>query len=128
MRPRNLSSCLPDQVLRDGVSWQPDWAEIEWEKYLVAKATYEAEYWAAQHQKLAEIARLIDQDKREQEIADHYLAVDAWWIEQRAKEQEAWRQRELAKLAKIGKEIQRDAVQLERVTLERRGVVRGRRH
>jgi hypothetical protein len=118
---------VPADVRLDDISWNPNWEEAEWNRYLKAKAEYEAQYWADQHQKLAEIALLIEKDKREQEVAAHYESIDKWWAEQRAKEQEAWRQRELKRLVLIGKEIQRDAARLERKVLEERGVVRGRR-
>lgn len=118
---------VPANVDLGDISWNPNKEEMEWNRYLKCKAEYEAQYWADQHQKLAEIAQLIEADKRQQEIVAHYERIDLWWAEQRAKEQEAWRQRELRKLEQIGKEIQRDAVRLERKVLEERGVIRGRR-
>ncbi len=126
--PKRLPTlAVPANVDLGDISWNPNYEEAEWNRYVAAKAVYEAEYWAAQHQKLARIAELIDEDRRKAEVAEHFDKIDAWWESQRKHEAEMWRQRELKRLALIGKEIRRDAVRLERKVLESRGVVRGRR-
>ena len=118
---------LPPDVNLSDFDFEPTWQEREWERYLRAKQEYEREWLMASIQRLAAVALEIDAEKRHAELVAEQDRVDAWWAGEREKELVAWRQRELAKLEKIGKEIQRDAVRLERKVLEERGVVRGRR-
>jgi hypothetical protein len=123
---------VPDNVRLDDISWNPNWAEAEWDKQAAAKAKYEKEWLLESIKRLSAIALEIEEEKRianliaEQDRVD--VEIRAWWQAERAREEAAWKAQQLAKLEQIGKEIRRDAAQLERAELERRGVIRGRRH
>jgi hypothetical protein len=132
MRPRNLSSCLPNDVIADGIDWDRTWVDLEYERYLTAKAQYQRDWMAEAHQELARIAILVEQDRRELELAAHWDKIDGWWREQRAQvtaaEEKKWKEDALKKLAAVKKSIDSTTCYIERKALEERGVIRGRRH
>jgi hypothetical protein len=122
---------VPADVRLDDISWNPNWAEAEWNKQQEAKARYEKEWLIESIKRLSAIALEIEEEKRiaalvaEQESVD--AEIKAWWDAERAREQEAWKTHQLAKLAQIAEQMHKDSCQIERAALERRGVVRGKR-
>ena len=133
-----LPQCVPDDVGQDGVSWEPTWAEKEFDRYQRAQIIYERDWIAAEHQKLAAIALEIANDRRRAAVAEHFLKQEQWWAEQQKQNDDIAQamveyQRALDaprlkviwdRVNKAGAEIKRDAMRLEREELKRRGVYR----
>ena len=83
-----IPSTVPADVAHDGVSWEADWAELEWQRQIKNKAFYELK--AAQEQRnwfldsvrrLSLVALEIDKDKREAAVILEQDRVDAFYLE-----------------------------------------------
>jgi hypothetical protein len=137
-----LSSCVPSDVLHDGIDWEPSWQEIEFDKFHRAKAIYEKDWMIASMQRLAAIGLVIGEEKRISALVAEQDRITKWFEDQNVKESEVNKQFEermhneldgpylraqLAKLERAEKEIRSGLAEIERAELERRGVVRGKR-
>ena len=145
-RRRPTILALPAGVKFSDLDFKPTWQEIEWERWLRAKAEYEKEWLEAAQKELAILACIIERDARENALEEFHQRRQKFYREQAEKEAERDRQEidkylaeqqrildaprlnaELAKLARIGREIKRENMRIERAELKRRGVLRGTR-
>jgi len=137
-RPRRLPLCLPNGVLHDGISFAPDWTELELERALRRQAEFNREWLAEALKRVALVAVEIDRDKREIALAKEHEAVDAWYAKERAttaklleKYQEELDRPTLTaqrkRLAAAAKDISRQTCEIERDRLARKGLIRGQR-
>jgi hypothetical protein len=142
VRPRRLPSCLPDGVLHDGISFAPDWTELELERELRRALEFRAElqrtFLAEVVKRLAAIAIVIAQDAREIALAKEQKAIDKWHEAERIENAKilAAHQEELDRptllkrrkeLAAAAKDIHRQNCEIERDRLARKGLIRGQR-
>lgn len=135
--------CVPSDVLRDGIEWQdaPIIAELErkFKRWQKAKAEIDADWQRAQLERVEAIGKEIDADKAKQALEDEesrraaYYAQDQQeanrWIEALAdavkKQADAWRDKQLKRLARVEKEMEADRVREEKRVLFQRGVLKG---
>jgi uncharacterized protein with von Willebrand factor type A (vWA) domain len=145
-RRRPTILALPANVRFDQLDFLPTWQELEWERWLRAKAEYEKTWLENAQRELALLACIIERDQRESALEEFHLRRQAFHLEQAAK-QEAEDKRqmeayiaalqknldaprlkaELARLERIALEIKKENARIERAELERRGVIRGRK-
>jgi hypothetical protein len=141
-RPKHLPPCLPDDVLHDGISFAPDWTELELERELRRALEFRAElqrtFLAEAVKRLAVIAIVIEQDAREIALAKEQEAIDKWHEAERienakivaAHQEELDRptlQKRLKQIAAAAKDIHRQNCEIERERLARKGLIRGQR-
>jgi hypothetical protein len=71
----SLPSTIPDDVMRDGILWEPDWEEIRWERALARQRLFEQQlrerelleqrqWLTAATQRMAEVALELDAAER----------------------------------------------------------------
>ncbi len=152
-RPEALPCTIPDDVMRDGILWEPDWAEILLANARARQKLLEQELWltverertewlARQTERLAAIAIELDETERRINTAEEMEERENWWKEVSEHEKEANErilahfQNQLdggihtamvARSKKALEDMNRDNVRLERLVLLTRGVLRGRR-
>jgi hypothetical protein len=152
-RPAALPCTIPDDVMRDGILWEPDWAEIllanarvrqtllEQEVRLTAERD-RAEWLARQTERLAAIALELDELERRLKMAEERERRETWWREVSEREKQANAKilehfqdqldggvhaAMVARANKAKAEMDRDNARLERVAFLKRGVLRGTR-
>jgi len=152
-RRRILPSCLPDDILHDGVDFNPTWEEraLDWHRQQMALALAEVKrieleeqraWLEGQTRRLALVALEIDEYKRRAALHDEMDRQDKWWTDTAEREKAqtealmAQYQKILdkgvfekmkARAEKAKASMDRDNARIERLELLRRGVVRGLR-
>jgi hypothetical protein len=137
---------LPPGVNLEDIDWRPNAEDIAHERWLREKAEFERNWLIEAQKKLALIARLVEQDKREQQLEEWHQRRETFYREQ-AEKQSAEDQRQIARyltemqtaldkpaldalkarLERAAREIKSTDAYIEREELKRRGVVRGTR-
>lgn len=145
-RRRPTILALPAGVKFSDFDFQPTWQEVEWERWLRAKAEYEKTWLEAAQKELAILACIVERDARENALEEFHQRRQRFYREQAEKEAEQDKRQmelyladlqkqldaprlraELSKLECIGREIKRENARIERTELMRRNVVRGRK-
>jgi hypothetical protein len=145
-RRRPTLLALPSGVKFSDLDFKPTWQEIEWERWLRAKAEYEKTWLENAQKELALLACIVERDARENALEEFHQRRQKFYREQAEKEAERDRQEIekylteqqrildapiynalVARVNKAGDQIRKDAAHFERQELLRRGVVRGRR-
>jgi hypothetical protein len=153
LRIRNLPSTLPDDVLHDQFDFEPTWEEraLDWHRQQLALALAEVKRIELEEQKawlttamqrMAAVAVAIDEGLRKAALQEEIEKNDKWWADVNAREKEANSklmaqfQKQLDggkyeamvdRANKAKADMDRDNARLERLTLLKRGVLRGRR-
>src|SRR5438445_8705003 len=140
-RRRPTILALPAGVRFDQLDFQPTWQEIEWERWLRAKAEYEKTWLENAQKELAILACIVERDARETALEEWHLRREKFHLEQAAK-QDAEDQRQilaylaaqqkaldapaynamLARVQKAGADIRRQNDEIEMAELKRRDV------
>jgi len=149
----SLPCTIPDDVMRDGILWEPTWEEkrLEFHRQQMAAALAEVkritleeqrDWLAQQTSRLAAIALEIDEATRRQQMLEEMEKRDEWWrtVNEREKEQNAKIQEHfqdqldggvhaamVVRANKAKADMDRDNARLERLALLKRGVLRGTR-
>jgi hypothetical protein len=144
---------MPFDVQHDGVLWQPDETEILLSNALVRQKLLEQEvqleaareqrdWLGKQTERLAAIALELDATERRLKMAEEIEARENWWREVSEREKAANEKilahfqdqldggvhaAMVARANKAKADIDRDNARLERLTLLKRGVLRGTR-
>jgi hypothetical protein len=137
---------LPSGVKMADIDWLPSKAELEYEKFLREKAEFEKCWLQEATAKLALVACILEQERRDEELEKWHLRHHAFQREQAAKQQERdaaeiskymaamqeafdapEKNKLLARVQAAGRDIRRQDASIERDELLRRGVVRGTR-
>lgn len=143
-RPSILA--LPANVRFDQLDFKPTWQEIEWERWLRAKAEFEKTWLEAAQKEVALIACIIDRDARETALEEWQIRYEKFHREQAEKQAEEDRRQmeaciaslqkemdaprlklELARVERAAKDIRKQNAEIERAALARRGLIRGTR-
>jgi hypothetical protein len=137
-RPPFVPSCVPDDVLHDGVSWRPDWTELQFERAFRIKSEMDREWLVLSLQRAARISQEMDATKRRIAILEEQERVDAWHrkdVEENERLRVAYQElldrptlaAKKKRLVAASKEIAATDARIEKSELLRRGLVRGRR-
>jgi hypothetical protein len=153
LRPRRLPTTLPDDVLRDGVDFAPTFEEraLDWHREQMQLAIAEVkrlelaeqrEWLEAQTRRLARVAMELDETERKIKLQDEMDRQDEWWkrVSEEAKvstervlehcqkqlDGRAY-EKMVARAEAARKDMDRDNARLERLSLLKRGVLRGTR-
>ena len=153
LRPRNLPSTLPADVLHDQFDFEPTWEEraLDWNRQQMALALAEVKrieleeqkaWLAAAMQRSVVAGLLIEETDRRLALQAEVDRTDKWFADTAAREKKqneeilAAYQKQLdggvyqamvARAKKAKKDMAADAVRLERLELMKKGVLRGRR-
>jgi len=147
--PRKLHlahTCIPDEVLNDGIEWENDPAiqraanelSRRMSRWLRAKEIIDADWRKDAEQRLAAVTTVIERDNLIDDLeaeleADRHADDEtvANYLEQFAeiarRANAAWRKRAEEQLRKATAEINRSIARTERKAFEARGLIRGRR-
>ncbi len=119
-RRQSHVSCIPNDVLKDQILWEPDWSELGLARWRAIKVEIDRQN-ARLKKNEQKAQRIQEQADRERIEMDKLLEV---YTEQLRKPLLAEMHK---RLSKAEKEIKRGLAKFERNELLRRGVVRGRR-